>query len=96
MLKFFLAELLRDNNISHYMDQSDSNIGKKYWRVDEMGIPYCLTVDDQTLLDGSTVTLREINTRAQIRVKVITLFDSHLILPLYLNFYFIFFFSMRD
>ena len=34
-------------------------MGKKYARADEIGIPFALTVDKDTLLDRS-VTLREI------------------------------------
>ena len=45
------------------------SIGKRYARADEIGVPICITIDHQTLADG-TVTLRSRNTTKQIRVKV--------------------------
>ncbi|MFH1105809.1 MAG: glycine--tRNA ligase, partial [Candidatus Aenigmatarchaeota archaeon] len=44
------------------------SIGKRYARADEVGIPLCITVDHQTLQDG-TVTLRNRDDTKQIRVK---------------------------
>jgi glycyl-tRNA synthetase len=44
-------------------------IGKRYARHDEIGTPYCLTVDGQTGEDG-TMTLRYRDSRRQDRVKV--------------------------
>jgi glycyl-tRNA synthetase len=49
-------------------DESGS-IGKRYRRMDEIGTPYCLTVDDQTLADG-TVTVRDRDTMEQTRMSV--------------------------
>lgn len=43
------------------------NIGKRYARQDEIGTPFCFTIDDQTLQDG-TVTVRHRNTMQQERV----------------------------
>jgi glycyl-tRNA synthetase len=45
------------------------NIGKRYARQDEIGTPYCFTIDNDTLADG-TVTARERNTMAQERVAL--------------------------
>ncbi len=42
-------------------------IGRRYRRMDEVGTPYCITVDGETLEDG-TVTVRERDTMAQTRV----------------------------
>jgi glycyl-tRNA synthetase len=42
-------------------------IGRRYRRQDEAGTPYCITVDGQTLTDG-TVTVRERDSCAQTRV----------------------------
>lgn len=44
------------------------NIGKRYRRQDEIGTPYCITVDHQSLEDG-TVTVRERDSMEQKRVK---------------------------
>jgi glycyl-tRNA synthetase len=43
------------------------NIGKRYLSQDEIGTPYCITVDFQTLED-STVTVRDRNTTQQERI----------------------------
>ncbi|MEM6732327.1 MAG: His/Gly/Thr/Pro-type tRNA ligase C-terminal domain-containing protein, partial [Myxococcota bacterium] len=42
-------------------------IGKRYRRHDEAGTPYCLTVDTQSLADG-TVTIRDRDTMEQQRI----------------------------
>ncbi len=43
-------------------------VGRRYRRQDEAGTPFCITVDTQTLEDG-TVTLRERDSMQQIRVQ---------------------------
>ncbi|HZR40454.1 MAG TPA: glycine--tRNA ligase [Ktedonobacteraceae bacterium] len=45
------------------------NIGRRYRRQDEIGTPYCVTIDFQTLED-QTVTVRERDTTSQIRVAI--------------------------
>ena len=45
------------------------SIGKRYRRQDEIGTPYCITVDFDTETDGS-VTVRDRDTMQQERVKV--------------------------
>lgn len=45
------------------------NIGKRYFAQDEIGTPYCITVDFQTLEDD-TVTIRDRDTAKQERVKI--------------------------
>ena len=45
------------------------SIGKRYRRQDEIGTPYCVTVDFQTVEDG-IVTVRDRDTMEQIRVSV--------------------------
>jgi glycyl-tRNA synthetase len=42
-------------------------IGRRYRRQDEAGTPFCVTVDGQTLQDG-TVTIRDRDTLRQVRV----------------------------
>ena len=51
------------------------NIGKRYFTQDEVGTPYCVTVDYQTLEDD-TVTVRERDTATQIRVKTADLHSA--------------------
>ncbi|MGE4313979.1 MAG: glycine--tRNA ligase [Pseudobdellovibrionaceae bacterium] len=45
------------------------NIGKRYARQDEIGTPYCITIDGESLTD-QTVTIRERNTMAQERIAL--------------------------
>lgn len=45
------------------------NIGKRYLAQDEVGTPACITVDYQTLEDG-TVTVRDRDSKTQIRVVI--------------------------
>jgi glycyl-tRNA synthetase len=53
-------------NVSYDEQQS---IGKRYARHDEIGTPYCLTVDMQSLEDN-TVTIRDRDTAGQQRIKI--------------------------
>jgi glycyl-tRNA synthetase len=46
-----------------------SSVGKRYARMDEVGTPFCITVDSQTLTDG-TVTFRDRDSLQQWRVRV--------------------------
>ena len=45
------------------------SIGKRYRREDEIGTPFCVTVDFDTLEDGC-VTVRDRDTMEQIRIKI--------------------------
>jgi glycyl-tRNA synthetase len=45
------------------------NVGKRYYSQDEIGTPWCITVDYQTLED-KTVTIRDRDTTEQIRTPV--------------------------
>ena len=45
------------------------SIGKRYRREDEIGTPYCVTVDFDTLNDNS-VTIRDRDTMEQVRVNI--------------------------
>ena len=51
------------------------NIGKRYRRQDEIGTPFAVTIDHQTLEDD-TVTLRDRDSLAQERVPVAELADE--------------------
>ncbi|MEM0120973.1 MAG: glycine--tRNA ligase [Thermoprotei archaeon] len=53
----------------------DGSIGRRYSRLDEIGVPVCVTIDHQTLEDGS-VTLRDRDTWLQVRVKTDALIGS--------------------
>ena len=62
-----LEHELRDDFVTFY-DQSAA-IGRRYRRQDEIGTPYCVTVDYDTLNDN-TVTLRFRDSMEQVRVPV--------------------------
>lgn len=67
-----LAATLR----SHWTVQYDEtgSIGKRYRRQDEIGTPYCVTVDFDTAADNA-VTVRDRDSMAQERVKIGELVD---------------------
>ena len=62
---------LRDMGISTYYDDRGT-IGRRYARMDEIGTPYCITVDHDTLKDN-TVTIRDRDTTKQKRKKIVEL-----------------------
>jgi len=60
---------LTNHGISSKVDDTGSSIGKRYSRTDEIGIPFGITIDHDTIVDD-TVTFRERDTTTQIRVKI--------------------------
>lgn len=56
-----------------YYDESGS-IGKRYRRSDAIGVPYAITIDDNTL-ENNTVTLRDRDTMEQITLNIDELVD---------------------
>jgi glycyl-tRNA synthetase len=48
----------------------NGNIGKRYRRQDEIGTPYCVTVDFDTLEKDEAVTVRDRDTMKQERIKI--------------------------
>jgi glycyl-tRNA synthetase len=62
-----LYEDLRRSMSAEY--DADAAIGKRYRRQDEIGTPWALTIDDQTLEDR-TVTLRDRDTLEQERIPL--------------------------
>jgi len=63
-----VLELLKGRGFWAEYDEAGS-IGRRYARADEVGTPYCVTVDHRTLSDG-TVTIRERETARQVRVPL--------------------------
>ena len=63
-----LARELRSQGIPVVEDATQS-IGRRYARQDEIGIPFAVTVDGETLRDR-TVTIRDRDTRSQVRVPL--------------------------
>ena len=54
-------------DIPHILWDDNGNVGKRYRRQDEIGTPYCVTIDFDTLEDN-TVTVRDRDTGEQKRV----------------------------
>jgi len=52
------------------MFDDNGNIGKRYRRQDEIGTPYCVTVDFETIEKDNMVTVRDRDTGSQERVKI--------------------------
>lgn len=63
-----IFEDLRGRGFYTTYDESDS-IGRRYARVDEVGVPYAITVDFDSL-DDNSVTLRERDSTKQVRIKI--------------------------
>jgi len=62
-----IFENLSENFMCEFDD--NGNIGKRYRRQDEIGTPYCLTVDFDSLEDDS-VTVRDRDTMKQERIEI--------------------------
>lgn len=58
-----------DHSLQPVVWDDRGNIGKRYFAQDEIGTPYCITIDFQTL-DDDTVTIRDRDTTKQERVKI--------------------------
>ena len=56
-------------------DQTGGHIGRRYRRQDEIGTPFCITVDFETLSDRA-VTIRKRDTTEQERVLIAELTDK--------------------
>ena len=60
--------LCRRRNVFSVYDASGS-IGRRYARADEIGVPWCITVDHESL-ENKTVTLRSRDSGEQTRVSI--------------------------
>ena len=60
---------LQNLRLGRILIENSGNIGKSYRRHDEVGTPLCITVDFESLEDG-TVTVRDRDTMEQKRVSV--------------------------
>ena len=69
-----IYEMLKEEFGKDVFYDEKGSIGRRYARADEIGVPFCITIDYQTLEDN-TVTLRSRDTREQVRVKVEELKD---------------------
>jgi glycyl-tRNA synthetase len=69
--KDIFDELKEEWNVSY--DKSGS-IGRRYARNDEIGTPFCITIDEESL-KKKNVTIRDRNTTKQVRIKIEKLKD---------------------
>jgi len=64
-----LSREFRKAGVANRVDASSATIGKRYARNDELGTPFGVTIDFQTVKDG-TVTLRERDSMQQVRGSI--------------------------
>lgn len=67
-----IRKSLHSQGITCKVDSTSGTIGRRYARADEIGIPYGITIDFDTLIDNS-VTLRERDSMSQIRISISSL-----------------------
>lgn len=67
-----LAKKIEKSLLDSWFDvfyDSSGSIGRRYARADEIGIPFCITIDGESLKNND-VTVRDRDTGKQIRVKI--------------------------
>jgi glycyl-tRNA synthetase len=71
-----IAEKLFNDLIKYYPVEIDvsGSIGKRYYRQDELGTPFCITIDYETK-ENHTVTIRERDSTEQIRISIEKVID---------------------
>ncbi|MGA0870298.1 MAG: His/Gly/Thr/Pro-type tRNA ligase C-terminal domain-containing protein, partial [Planctomycetota bacterium] len=62
-----IVDELRDAGIRTFYDEKGA-IGRRYRRQDEVGTPYCITVDGETVEGDGSVTVRDRDSMAQERI----------------------------
>ncbi len=73
-----IYEMLQKEVQGKVMWDDNGNIGKRYRRQDEIGTPYCVTIDFDTLADSpehQTVTVRDRDNTNQDRIHINALLD---------------------
>ena len=63
-----IKHALQESGLGRVLYENTGNIGKGYRRHDEVGTPFCMTVDFQTIERDDTVTVRDRDTMQQCRV----------------------------
>jgi glycyl-tRNA synthetase len=54
----------------HVMWDASGAIGRRYRRADEIGVPFCITVDFETIEDNAGVTIRDRDSTEQVRMPI--------------------------
>ena len=77
MLKIAHDVITQVNSVPGRKGEMDSSksIGRRYARVDEIGVPWAVTIDHDSMEDG-TVTVRRRDDQKQIRCSVDELIDT--------------------
>ncbi|PKS12965.1 hypothetical protein jhhlp_000306 [Lomentospora prolificans] len=70
-----ISRKLRQLGVSSKVDASSATIGKRYSRNDELGTPLGVTIDFQTVKDG-TLTLRDRDSMVQVRAEEDKILDA--------------------
>lgn len=65
-----LSAELTAADVSHKVDDSSGSIGRRYARTDEIAIPFGITIDFDTLKQPHSVTLRDRDSRCQVRLPI--------------------------
>ena len=64
-----LKNTLQEQGMGRVLLENSGNIGKSYRRHDEIGTPICITIDFESLEDG-TATIRDRDTMEQKRLDI--------------------------
>ena len=64
-----LKNTLQNQGLGRVLLENSGNIGKSYRRHDEIGTPICITIDFESLEDG-TATIRDRDTMEQKRLDI--------------------------
>lgn len=70
-----LREAFGRHNLSYTLDETSASVGKRYARNDELGIPFAITLDFDSL-EKNTCTLRERDSCAQIIIPLEEVVDA--------------------
>lgn len=65
-----ISKMLTTKGLSVKVDDSGATIGRRYARMDEIGVPFNVTIDFDTIGEKKTVTLRERDSMKQVLVPV--------------------------
>jgi glycyl-tRNA synthetase len=67
-----ICDELQRRHVSYYTDNSKISIGKKYARMDEIGVPFCLTLDFE---EDQAITVRERDNMKQVRIPMTKIYQ---------------------
>ena len=70
-----VSKALTAAGLANKVDSTGQSIGRRYARADELGTPFGVTVDFETLGEGETVTLRDRDTSQQVRLPIAAVVD---------------------